>query len=239
LARRGQLADEQLLALRSALLPGAQAENAFREWRGLVDFDTTDGPTYRLLPLIYRNLEARLGADPVVGRMRGIYRRTWVLNAIQLEEGERAIAALSDSEIPTMVLKGAAMVARWTGDSGVRMMADFDVLVPRERALEALSKLLEDGWEPVVGRAGSLTEADLDEEHAILLRSDRRGELDLHWRGRAVMPLTAASGVERSRCASVRPPPRCRRPKTTSITRALTPRRGRRAAEWTGSPTPP
>jgi len=115
--------------------------------------------------------------------MRGIYRRTWVLNAIQLEEGERAIAALSDSEIPTMVLKGAAMVARWTGDSGVRMMADFDVLVPRERALEALSKLLEDGWEPVVGRAGSLTEADLDEEHAILLRSDRRGELDLHWRG--------------------------------------------------------
>jgi putative nucleotidyltransferase-like protein len=183
LRRRGQLSEEQLLALRAALLPGEQAESAFRDWRGLVDFDSTDTPTYRLLPLIYRNLEAQLGTDPVVGRMRGIYRRTWVLNAIQLEEGERALAALSDREIPTMVLKGAAMVARWTGDSGVRMMADFDLLVPRDRALEALAKLLEDGWEPVVGRAGSLTEADLDDEHAILLRSDRRGELDLHWRG--------------------------------------------------------
>jgi hypothetical protein len=180
--RRRRLPPEQLLALRAAVLPGPQASEAFGEWRLLVDFEATDAPAYRLLPLIYRNVEDRLAADPVLGRLRGIYRRTWVLNAIQLEEGERAVAALGEEGIRTMLLKGAAMIARWTGDSGVRMMADFDVLVPRERALDAVARLLEDGWRPAVPRAAPLSDADLDEEHAVLLRNDRRGELDLHWR---------------------------------------------------------
>ena len=74
------------------------------------------------------------------------------------------------------------MIARWTGDSGARMMADFDLLVPRERALDAVSCLLERGWRPAVDRSGPVTDADLDEEHALLLKSDGGGELDLHWR---------------------------------------------------------
>ena len=180
--RRRRLPREQLLALRAALLPGPLAHEAFAEWRELVDFDATDAPMYRLLPLIYRNLEAQLESDPVLGRMRGIYRRTWVLNAIQIEGGGRAIVALGERDIPTMLLKGAAMIARWTGDSGVRMMADFDLLVPRERALDAVSCLLERGWRPAVDRSGPVTDADLDEEHALLLKSDGGGELDLHWR---------------------------------------------------------
>lgn len=180
--RRPRLPPEQLLALRAAVLPGPRAYEAFAEWRQLVEFDAADAATYRLLPLIYRNLEALLGSDPVLGRLRGIYRRTWVLNAIQIQGGERAIAALGERGIPTMLLKGAAMIARWTGDSGVRMMADFDLLVPRERALEAVSCLLEAGWRPAVDRSESLTEADLGEEHAILLTNDEGGELDLHWR---------------------------------------------------------
>jgi Uncharacterised nucleotidyltransferase len=180
--RRRPLPREQLLALRAALLPGPEAVEAFAEWRRLVDFDATDAPAYRLLPLIYRNLEDRLGADPVLGRMRGVYRRTWVLNAITLGEGRRAVAALDREAIPTMLLKGAAMVARWTGDSGVRMMADFDVLVPRDRALEAVALLLEDGWKPAIDRPSPLREGDLDDEHALALRSESGGELDLHWR---------------------------------------------------------
>jgi len=180
--RRRHLPREQLLALRAALLPEPRAEAAFADWRSLVDFDDTDAPTYRLLPLIYRNLEGRIAMDPVLGRMRGVYRRTWVLNSIQLAEGERALALLERAGIPTVVLKGAAMIARWTGDSGVRMMADFDTVVPRDRALEALSLLLAEGWRPAVQRSAPLGADDLDEEHALLLRSDRGGELDLHWR---------------------------------------------------------
>jgi hypothetical protein len=180
--RRRRLPREQLLALRAAVLGGPRAAEAFGEWRERVDFDATGAPTYRLLPLMYRNLEGRLEADPVLGRMRGVYRRTWVLNKIQLEEGERAIDALAELKIRTMLLKGAAMIVRWTGDSGVRMMADFDLLVPRERALDALSHLSDQGWRPAVARSGPLTEADLDQEHATLLRSDGGGELDLHWR---------------------------------------------------------
>jgi hypothetical protein len=179
---RRRLPREQLLPLRAALLPGTDAVEAFAEWRRLVDFDATGAPAYRLLPLIYRNLEDRLGDDPVIGRMRGVYRRTWVLNAMTLGEGERAVAALEGERIPTMLLKGAAMTARWTRDSGVRMMADVDVLVPRDRALDAIAVLLERGWRPAIDRPAPLDEADLDGEHALALRSEGGGELDLHWR---------------------------------------------------------
>ena len=161
--RRRHLQHEHLLALRAALLPGDQAEEAFAEWQERVDFEATNAPTYRLLPLIYRNLSSRPAIGPVLGRMRGVYRRTWVLNTIQLGEGERAIAVLDEQGIPTMLLKGAAMVARWTGDSGVRMMADYDVLVPRDRALEAVELLREGGWRPAVDRSGPLRETDLEE----------------------------------------------------------------------------
>jgi Uncharacterised nucleotidyltransferase len=179
---RRRLPPEQMLPLRAALLPAPQAEDAFAEWRSLVDFEATGSPAYRLLPLIYKNLSSGPETDPVLGRMRGVYRRTWVLNQIQLQAGERAVAVLGEHDIPTMLLKGAAMIARWTGDPGVRMMADFDVLVPRERALEALELLRSGGWAPAVDRSGPLTEDDLEEEHALLMRHDGGGELDLHWR---------------------------------------------------------
>ena len=180
--RRRRLPREHLLPLRAALLARAPAEEAFAEWRGSVDFEAVATPVQRLLPLIHRNLGSEARGDPVLGRIRGIYRRTWVLNAIQMGEGERAIAALGEEEIPTMLLKGAAMIARWTGDSGVRMMSDFDLLVPRERARDAIARLRAGGWRPVVDRSEPLTETDLLQEHAILLRSDAGGELDLHWR---------------------------------------------------------
>jgi hypothetical protein len=177
-----RLPHEHALALRAALRSGEDAEDAFAEWRRLVDFEAVDEPTYRLLPLIYWNLGPRPGDDPVIGRMGGVYRRTWVVNTIRLQEAERAIVALGEAGIPTALLKGAAMIARWTPDPGVRMMADVDLLVPRERAREAVDRLAAAGWRAAIDHSAPLTEADLGDEHAILLRSATGGELDLHWR---------------------------------------------------------
>src|SRR5262249_17204413 len=156
--RRRRLPREHLLPLRAALLARAPAEDALPEWRGSVDFEAVATPVQRLLPLIHRNLGSEARGDPVLGRIRGIYRRTWVLNAIQMGEGERAIAALGEEEIPTMLLKGAAMIARWTGDSGVRMMSDFDLLVPRERARDAIARLRAAGARPLADRPNPPTQ---------------------------------------------------------------------------------
>jgi Uncharacterised nucleotidyltransferase len=173
---------DHVLALRAALLPGEAALAAFAEWRRLTDFAAIDAATQRLVPLIYHNVGARAGADPVLGRMRGIYRRTWVINELRLAECARAIATLNAAGIPSALLKGAAMIVRWIRDPGLRWMGDLDVLVERGQARAAIEALVGEGWRPEAARADRFREADLEEGHAVGLRSPSGQELDLHWR---------------------------------------------------------
>lgn len=176
------LRDDHVLALRAALLPGDAGLAAFTEWRRRVNFATIDAPTQRLVPLIYRNVQALAPADPMLGRMRGVYRRTWVLNELRFAECARAVAVLNAAGIPSTLLKGAAMIVRWIGDPGLRWMGDFDVLVERAHARRAIACLVAAGWRPEVARADRFAESDLDEWHAVGFRSRSGQELDLHWR---------------------------------------------------------
>jgi hypothetical protein len=178
----GLLSAEQILALRAALHPGDAGLAAFTEWRRRVDFTAIDAPTLRLVPLIYRNIATLVGTDPILGRMRGVYRRTWVMNELRLAECTRAVAALDAAGIPSVLLKGAAMIVRWIGDPGLRWMGDLDVLVKRAQARGAIALLAAEGWHPVGARAERFGELDLEEQHAAGFRSSSGQELDLHWR---------------------------------------------------------
>jgi hypothetical protein len=166
----------QELLLRAALADGDAALDAWREWRARVDVEDLDNASQRLLPLLFRNL-GRLGvAHPDLARYRSVYRKVWYRNQMLRAELARVLRMLADAGVPTLVLKGAAMIALYYGDVGARAMDDVDVLVPPARARDAIESLLAAGWStsfPTVTSRVLLT-------HSMLF--ERGGyDLDLHW----------------------------------------------------------
>jgi hypothetical protein len=62
----------QTLLLRAALARDDGAVTAWQEWKAAADLDHPDLGTIRMLPLVYRNLVARLPDDPLMGICKGI-----------------------------------------------------------------------------------------------------------------------------------------------------------------------
>lgn len=170
----------QLLLARAALLDGDQAIRAWRSWsasgRSIGHLD--DG-SYRLLPLVFRSLSAAGVDDERLATLRGVFRRTWYSNQRLLHVAARAVDALAQSGIPTMLLKGGALVAQDPGLAGVRPMNDVDLLVPREHLGGALQRIEQLGWRL---KGSCPLEALVDRVHSHAVRSPRGHELDLHWR---------------------------------------------------------
>lgn len=140
---------EHELLLRAALWSGDAAQAAWEEWRSRIRFDDADLPSQGLFPLVYWNL-SRLGIDdPDLGRMKGHLRRALYLNNILFAAAGGTLEALHDAGMKTLVLKGAPLAILRYRSSGLRPMADVDVLVPSDRVLEAIRVLRELGWYPI------------------------------------------------------------------------------------------
>jgi len=107
-----------------------------------------------------------------------VYRYTWSRNQLLMKTGADAIGLLEATGIPTIVLKGAAITTLQFKDLGVRPMVDFDLLVPRHRAVEAIRALgssfrpHEDFPDP---------EMRLPVHHSTSLIDPDGRDLDLHW----------------------------------------------------------
>ena len=150
------ISPDQILLLKAALLPAPEALEYWQKWKigqGLTDseiiqdkkileriFDPLDRGSYRLMPLVYRNLEAT--NDPIVKRMRGIYRHSWMRNQQQLHWYGKVVGVLHAAGIETMCIKGLAMSLLYYDDLGGRYMNDIDVLVPYEERQHAMQALL-------------------------------------------------------------------------------------------------
>jgi hypothetical protein len=166
--------------LRAALLDGDACRAAWSAWRhGGGNIDNVDMPTFRLLPLVYRNLERNRVDDPDMPRLRGVYRHTWATNQRLAHRVDRGLEALRRRRIPTMVLKGAAMAAVHYSDAGVRPMDDIDVLVPLARAAQAFDVLQADGWSSQVRIHPVRVMRSF---HAMPLSDASGAKIDLHWR---------------------------------------------------------
>jgi Uncharacterised nucleotidyltransferase len=166
------------MLLRAALLEGEQALDAWHEWKQRVHFERLDAGSYRLLPLIYHNLKAECPNDPLMGRLKGIYRNTWYKNQILFHHAAIVLSALHHAGIETMSLKGASLVELHYGDRGLRHMDDIDLLVRPQQALEAMRVLKEAGWQP----SHQHPEVWLSYEHAAEFRDGANRIVDLHWR---------------------------------------------------------
>jgi len=170
---------EQELLLQAALFQGERSLNAWRLWKKRTDIevDKLDLGSFRLLPLVYRNLCDQERNDPLIEKLKGIYRLHWYKNQRLFHHMTPVLKSFCAAGIKTMILKGAALSLQYYRDYGLRAMDDFDVLVPTRQALEAITLLKGLGWTP---------KRDLSEEYRLLRHSESFNdssdcELDFHW----------------------------------------------------------
>lgn len=170
----------QALALRAALWSGERALQSWEDWKTLVDFDDVDGGTVRLLPLIYRNLLAARVQDPLMGKLKGIYRRAWYRNQLVFHRAANVMELMAGKGIDALLLKGPALVLQYYKDLGVRPMDDFDLLVRPAQASQAIAVLQESGW--LVARKNSrAVEPQIPLRNSADFVSSDDAVIDLHW----------------------------------------------------------
>jgi hypothetical protein len=173
---------EKELLLRAALLAGEPALEAWQQWRSRVDIEQLDPGSYRVLPLLFRNLGRLQVQDAAMGRLKGIYRLTWYQNQMRFHAITPLLHLFHEVGIPTMVLKGTALTLLYYRDYGLRPMSDCDLLVPTARAREALDLLKSLGWKP---SRPQLTmpprDGFINVRQAVGLAHDDGREFDMHW----------------------------------------------------------
>jgi hypothetical protein len=169
---------QQELLLTAALGDGEAAVDAFRTWRAGVDLDENlDRGSFRLLPLLFHNLHRLHVRDPLMGRLRGIYRLAWYENHVLFDETRPMVAALEAEGIATLVVKGVPLTFTYYRNPALRPMADIDIVVRRSDARRALALLENLGWR----RNERSSDEDFEYRHALQLFGPKDRELDLHW----------------------------------------------------------
>lgn len=171
--------DEQRLLLEAALLEGDRAVAAFRAWRNTVRLEAEfSRGSFRLLPLVYHSM-LRLGVDdPLMGRLKGVYRRSWYETHQLFHRAQPVVTRLAAAGIDVMLIKGAPLALSYYRNLALRPMSDLDVAVPQDRLHDALGVLKDLGW-----RLAREPDADMVRfRHAVQCFGADGGELDLHWR---------------------------------------------------------
>ncbi len=170
---------EQELLLQAALLKGSNAIKAWEKWKSITDFEGyMDRGSFRLLPLLYKNLQHHGVRDPLImNRLKGVYRLVWYENQKLFHDMSEILRYLHDAGIKTMILKGAALSLLYYKNYGVRPTAYIDILVPTLQASLTIGLLKRAGWIPVTGSI----EKDLRYRHSTPFKNQSGNEFDLHW----------------------------------------------------------
>ena len=169
---------EQELLLKAALLKGADAINAWNEWKGITDLEGhLDPGSFRLLPLLYMNLHQYKVKDPFMIRLKGIYRMAWYENQSLFNYISKILSYLQDAGIQVMLLKGTALTLLNYKNYGVRPMKDIDVLVPTSQVSSTIDLLKKADWRT----KSQLTKDDLRYRHSFSFFDNSGMVLDLHW----------------------------------------------------------
>ncbi len=177
----------QELVLTAALDRPDRAVAAFDRWVATTDFDDVDAGSYRILPLIATRFDALGITSEWSAHLRGILRRSWYENQLLVHRTVPAVDALQAAGIDVITLKGAPLGVLAYPTMGARPMDDLDLLVPEDRAVDALRVLLDRGWQPDAGGVppsmlrGEMSEAFRRIRHSTGLRGPEGFDIDLHW----------------------------------------------------------
>ena len=169
---------DQELLLRAALLQGEVALESWNQWKRNVNIDVMDYGSHRMIPQLYRNLQRHGVKDPLMERLKGVYRYYLYKNEILMHRIGNLLAAFHDAGIKTMVLKGAALIPLYYRESGLRPMLDADVLVHTQQAEQAMELLTRLQWKsPRYTRP----QMRIPIGHSTPFEDSGGRQVDLHW----------------------------------------------------------
>jgi hypothetical protein len=168
----------QELILRAAVLQGEPALESWNEWKRKTNLDVIDYGSHRMVPQLYRNLQRHGLKDPMMDRLKGVYRYYLYKNEILMHRIGSLLAAFEQAAIETMVLKGAALIQLYYKESGLRPMLDADVLVHAHQAEQAMEVLTKLQWKPL--RYGQ-PQMRIPIVHSTPFEDSGGRQMDLHW----------------------------------------------------------
>lgn len=148
-ALRGRLrpTGQQHLLLRCALSgDDAAAASAWVAARRGMDFDRLDEGSHGVLPLVYRSLERACVADPLLGRLKGIYRKAWFANQLLRDALRQPLGMLEHAGAEPLLLHDTAMMCAYYAETAMRRVPYLDVAVRSGREDDALRALERSGW---------------------------------------------------------------------------------------------
>ena len=172
---------QQELLLQACLLQGKEALDAWSKWKLTADVDQLDKGSLRLIPLLYRNLQAHGVEDDLMNKFKGVYRFTLYKNHMLLHNMANVLASFYDTGIQAMVLKGVALTLLHYKDYGLRPMSDFDVLIHEKDVTTAINILRNLHWKPWQRLPKVFTAEYLSSTKGCSFNNDRGEGLDLHW----------------------------------------------------------
>ncbi len=219
----------QELLLSATVGPEESAPAAFAEWRASHDITALDDGSTRLLPLLVPRAHLFDADDPAWPVIRGCYRRAFVHGQLVARRAADAMQRLAGEGIPTLALKGGALIAYYDGNPALRPMNDFDALVPRADADRAIRILLANRWRATLPRPEALPTA----YHSACFVSVDDLDFDLHWQVLASAEDREDTAVWDSSVACVVPGQVTRAPCAADLLTIVC----AHAAPW--SPTPP
>jgi len=178
------LTPHQRLLLRAALDEPERALRCFAEWWNHVDIEHTGNTEYRLLALVHNNIGRMIPDKVAAARIKGIAKHMWLSNHTYAALGAYALDRLILAKVPTLVLKGSAMMVALSAED-MRSMDDCDLLVPVDRALQALSALAEVGfhvWYDCDLRHFASYDFKVLQGLSLRRSGEQADHLDIHWR---------------------------------------------------------
>ena len=171
---------EQHLLIEAACGDASTAGASFDDWCEATNLAAEVPRDYlRLLPLVYLNLLRHRIDRPLMGRLKGVYRRFWFENQRLFRAVRPAVQLLHENGFDLLMTKGAPLTFTYYRDAGARPMGDVDLCVRGGQAERAIELLRAEGWTPHLHQ---LFNRDYFRfRHAMTLRRPPGGEIDLHW----------------------------------------------------------